>query len=390
MTALLELAAQMWSKALPVIYAVLAFGILIFFHELGHFIMAKLMGVRVLTFALGFGTKLLKFRWRGTEYAVCAFPLGGYVKMMGEEPDDEVSAEERVHSFSAQGVGRRFLIVFSGPAFNLILAVFIVWFFYLGEVPYLTSRVEKVLEGYPAAEAGIQTGDLIVAIDGQEVKRWQDVLDRVMNSDGAVLEVTVEREGKLIRARVTPRARVVTSRYGDEIRLWQIGITSSGETGVERYGPLGALGQAVQWTWEKSVFTVKTLGRLIQGKESIKNIGSPLLIGVEAGKQAEQGAASYFSFIAFISVILAIMNLLPIPVLDGGHLFFFAVEALVRRPVDRRVRGLAQYVGIGILACIMVWAIYRDLDRFYYWKVKQGEAPSAEAPMGPSPGPERP
>jgi regulator of sigma E protease len=372
---------------MTVVYAAIAFGILIFFHELGHFLMAKAMGIRVLTFALGFGSKLLKFRWRGTEYAICAVPLGGYVKMMGEEPDEEVAAEEMTHAFSAQPVAKRFLIVLAGPVFNLLLAVIIVWFLYWGDVPILSTGIQNVIKGSPAAEAGIEPGDRVVAIDGQEVDRWQQVLEKVMNSEGAELEITVNRKGTLKHFSLRPAPRQVVSRYGDKIKLWQIGITSTGEVSIEHFGPGSALVEAGNWTWSKAVFTLQTLGRLIVGKESIKNIGSPLLIGMEAGKQAEMGLSSYFSFIAFISVILAIMNLLPIPVLDGGHLFFFAVEAVIRRPVSSRVRGVAQYVGLALLICIMAWAIYRDLDRLYYWKTKQESKPGVEAPQGREPSP---
>jgi regulator of sigma E protease len=354
------------------LYALVAFGILIFFHELGHFLLAKALGVRVLTFALGFGKKLIKFTWRGTQYAVCAFPLGGYVKMMGEEPDEEVAPEDRHRSFSGQSVGRRFLIVLAGPVFNLVLAVGIVWVLFWGEVPYLTTRIDQVLEGSPAEAAGLRGGDRILAIDGTPVERWQQLVDKVIRSEGKKMVFRVEREGQVLSFILKPSPRTVVSRYGDEIRLWQIGVTSAGEVAVRHYGPGEALVEAAQWTWNKSLFTLRTLIRLVEGKESLKNIGSPLLIGMEAGKQAQMGAANYFSFIAFISVILAVMNLLPIPVLDGGHLAFFALEAITRRPPSRRLRGLAQYVGIVILACIMAWAIYRDLDRIYHWKIKGG------------------
>ncbi len=365
-------------------WAVVAFGILIFFHELGHFLVAKAMRVRVLTFALGFGPKLLKATWRGTQYALCAVPLGGYVKMMGEDPDEEISSEDLVYSFSSQSIWRRFLIVVAGPMFNLFLAILILWVFFIGDVPYLTSRVQDVLEGYPAAEAGLQPGDLIVAVDGDRTHRWQDVIEKVTQSDGKPLRISFERGGRIHEVTLTPKPRTVVSRYGDEIQLWQIGVTSAGEVATERFGPGKAFVQACVWTWDKSWFTLRTLGRLVAGKESLKNIGSPLLIGMEAGKQAQMGAASYFSFIAFISVILAVMNLLPIPILDGGHLLFFAVEGLVRRPMDKRVRGAAQYVGICILACIMAWAIYRDLDRLYYLKTKQGEPSAVESPKEPA------
>jgi regulator of sigma E protease len=372
------------------LYAVLAFGILIFFHELGHFVTAKSMGVRVLTFALGFGTKIFKRTIRGTEYAICAVPLGGYVKMMGEDPEDEVSPKDQSHSFSTQPVGKRFVIVLAGPVFNLVLAIGIVWVLYWGEVPYLTTRVKDVLEGYPAAEAGIKPGDRIVAIDGDSVHRWQEILERVMTSDGRVMEIAFDRQGSVHQVTLHPRPRTVVSRYGDQIQLWQVGITSAGEIERERFGPLSALNQSIKWTWGKCLFTLRTLGRLIQGKESIRNIGSPLLIGMEAGKQAQMGAASYLSFIAFISIILAVMNLLPIPVLDGGHLLFFSIEGLVRRPVSRRVRGAAQYVGIGLLVCVMAWAIYRDLDRLIYWKTKHEEPASINRELEPSEAQEKP
>ncbi len=372
------------------LYAIVAFGILIFFHELGHFIMAKAAGVRVLTFALGFGTKLVKRTWRGTEYAICAVPLGGYVKMLGEDPGEEVSTEDYAHAFTSQSVCRRFLIVVAGPVFNLVLATVIVWFLYWGEVPYLTPRVKDVPGGSPAAQAGVRPGDLIVAIDGEETRRWQDVQERVMASEGSRIELTLRREEGLVRVTVTPRRETIVSRYGDEIPLWRIGVTSAGEIATEEFGLGAAAIQAFQWTFDKCGFTLRTLVRLVEGKESIRNIGSPLLIGMEAGKQAQMGAESYFSFIAFISVILAIMNLLPIPVLDGGHLLFLAIEGLIRRPVNPRIRGAAQYLGIGILVCIMAWALYRDLDRLYYWKTKHTESPSAVAPQEPSEVPEKP
>lgn len=377
----MESAAETFVK---VFYAVVAFGILIFFHELGHFLMAKLIGVKVLTFALGFATKLLKVRVGETEYAICAVPLGGYVKMLGEDYEDEIPPQDLQRAFSSQSVWKRFLIVLSGPAFNLLLAVTVVSFLHLGEVPFLPARIQEVLEGSPAAEAGLKKGDEILEVDGKPIKRFQELREQIIDSEGAPMQLSVMREGSRLRLVVTPRLKMETSPYGDEIRLWQIGIVPVGEIRFERFGPLEALGQGLIWTWEKSWFTVRTLGKLLTGRESIKNIGSPLLIGAEAAKQAEHGLASYFSFIAFVSVILAVMNLLPIPVLDGSHLLFFMVEAVRGKPMSRKFLGAAQYVGIAILVCIMAWALYRDLDRFY-WKAKQAEktAVSGGVPQSP-------
>jgi regulator of sigma E protease len=375
--------------AIKLFYAALAFGILIFIHELGHFLMAKAMGVRVLTFALGFGKKLVTIRRGGTDYALCAVPLGGYVKMLGEDPEEEVSSDDLLHSFSNKGVAKRFIIVLAGPAFNLLLAMAIIWFLYLGEVPYVPTRIHQVQEGSPAAAAGLQSGDLIVAIDGRSVRRFHELRERIMSSDGAAMEFSVNRDGNLVRIRVTPRARVEVGEYGDEIRHWQIGVVPVAELAVERFGPWDAFTQASRWTWEKSAWILTTVGRLFTGRESIKNVGSPLLIGAVAAKQAEKGLADYFSYIALISVILAVMNLLPIPVLDGSHLLFFLIEGVAGKPISKRVLGVAQYVGLGILVCIMAWAIYRDVDRFY-WKAKQGDKPALEAPQTPAPAPEKP
>lgn len=364
---------------LKLFYAILAFGILIFFHELGHFLMAKLMRVKVLTFALGFGKKLLKLRVGETEYAVCAVPLGGYVKMLGEDQQEKIPTQDLPRAFSNQSVARRFIIVLAGPVFNLLLAAAIVSLLHLGEVPYLPARIQQVLEDSPASLAGILPGDEIVAINGRPVKRFQELRERIMDSDGAPMEFSLNRDGSVVRLVVVPRLKVEVGPYGDEMRLWQIGVVPVGEVRFERFGLWQALGEGVSWTLEKSLFTLKTLGRLLTGKESIKNIGSPLLIGAEAAKQAEHGPASYFSFIAFVSVILAVMNLLPIPVLDGSHLLFFLVEAITRRPLSARFLGVAQYVGIGILVCIMAWALYRDLDRFY-WKARRAENQSVSQP----------
>lgn len=362
---------------LRVFYAVLAFGILIFFHELGHFLMAKIMGVKVITFALGFGAKLLKVKRGETEYALCAIPLGGYVKMLGEELDEEVPPHQMSRSFSAKSVPRRFSIVLAGPAFNLFLAALIVSLLHVGEVPYLPPKVQEVVEGSPASQAGIQPGDEVIAINGKPIKRFQELRERIMDSEGSPLRLSVMRGGSMLELMVWPKLKVELSPYGDEMRLWQIGIVPAAEIRFETFGPVQALGEGIRWTWDKCWFTVRTLGKLVTGKESIRNIGSPLLIGAEAAKQAEFGLGSYLSFIAFVSVILAVMNLLPIPILDGSHLVYLVVEAVMRRPLSKKFLGVAQYVGVGILACIMAWAIYRDLDRFY-WKAKKSHPQAVE------------
>lgn len=347
-----------------VIAALLGLGILIVIHELGHFLLAKKTGVGVLTFSLGFGPKLLGRKVGETEYLVSAFPLGGYVKMVGEDPEEEVQTGDIQRSFSHQGLVKRAAIVTAGPVFNLLLAVAIfVWIFMAYGVPVLTTQVAGVEPNSPAARAGIQKGDRIVGIDGREVKKWEELSSRIKESQGSALKLRLQRAGQEIEMTVQPIKREGRNMFGERQESWAIGIAS--EVAIEKSNPALAVGQAFYKTGEYSVLTLLALYKMITGDVSPKNLGGPLLIAQMAGQQAREGVGSFFFFVAILSVNLGVLNLLPIPVLDGGHLLFFALEGVLGRPIKLKHRERAQQVGIFILILVMIYAFYNDIARFF-------------------------
>jgi regulator of sigma E protease len=347
-----------------VVSAVIGLGILIVIHELGHFLLAKKTGVGVITFSIGFGPKLLGRKVGETEYVISAFPLGGYVKMVGEDPGEEVKELDIRKSFSHKSLGKRAAIVGAGPLFNLALAalIFTGTFMFVG-VPVLTTRIGSVEADTPAAKAGLKKGDRIVGIDGMPVEKWEELSDRIKGSGGKVISLKIEREKTQIDIQVQPVIREGKSVFGEKKDIWIIGIAS--EVAMEKSAPWTALGQGFWKTGEYSVLTVVGLFKMITGSVSPKNIGGPLMIAQVAGQQAQEGPASFFFFLALLSVNLGVLNLLPIPVLDGGHLFFFLMEWLIGRPVELKYRERAQQVGVFILILIMIYAFYNDVTRFF-------------------------
>ncbi|HEV8341660.1 MAG TPA: RIP metalloprotease RseP [Candidatus Binatia bacterium] len=354
----------MLTVAYAIVSALIGLGVLIIIHELGHFLVAKKLGVGVLTFSVGFGPKLLKRKIGETEYALSAFPLGGYVKMIGEDPEEEVSQADIERSFSHQGVGKRAAIVAAGPLFNLLLAVVLfgaIFMFY--GVPLLTTRIAGVEPGSPAAKAGIQKGDRVVAVDGDAIREWEELSARIKQSQGKPLQLTVQRADQEITVTVQPTMREGKNIFGETIDTWVIGIAS--EVSMEKSNPLLAIGNGFYKTGEYSVLTLLGLVKMIRGDVSPKNLGGPLLIAQMAGQQAQEGLASFLFFVAILSVNLGVLNLLPIPVLDGGHLLFFLIESLLGRPVEVKHRERAQQIGIFVLILIMVYAFYNDISRLF-------------------------
>jgi len=436
-----------------VLWFVVVVGVLVFVHELGHFLVAKRAGVGVLKFSLGFGPKLVGFRRGETEYLISAVPLGGYVKMVGEDPADRSADPEK--SFQNKSVGWRSLVILAGPGSNVILAclLFTGVFLVLGQ-PVKAPVVGSVEAGSAAARAGLRPSDRVLAVGGAPVARWDEVLDRIEESEGRALPLQVERGGDRLELTVTPqrqrrevqavapkvgrvepgspadRAGVkagdkVVAFDGAPVTLWEdlvrlvhkspgrpghltveragqrvdlevtplavpnpAGTGQIGRIGVEvdlaqeplrvqrdewvlgarqrfdRIPPLRALGLGVEKTWDVGVQTAWILGRLLRGEISPKTIGGPLYIAGEASRQAQQGGLlSVVLLTAILSVNLAILNLLPIPILDGGHLLFSCIEALRGRPVSLRKREIAQQVGLALLIALMVFAFYNDIFR---------------------------
>ncbi|MEK7683682.1 MAG: RIP metalloprotease RseP, partial [Nitrospirota bacterium] len=435
--------------------AIVLLGILIFVHELGHFLFAKKLGVRVLKFSLGFGPKLIGRKYGDTEYLVSAVPLGGYVKMLGEEPGDELKEEDKPFAYNYQPVWKRFLIVFSGPVFNLFFAAAIFFVVFLSGVPVPKPYVGKVMENSPAAAAGLITGDRITAINGKTVSGWDDIDVSVNESRGEKLLFKIEREGKIIELPVTPEKKTGKNIFGENtevmdigimpllypevgeviknavaekagikkgdriveiegasIKTWHdmtsiihgspekplrlkikrdenfleltvtpgkktlkypdgsekqiglIGIGPAGNNVIKKYNPLKAASLGVERTWDIVVLTVVGIVKLIQRIIPADTLGGPIMIFQMAGQQASLGVMNFFLFMAVISINLGVLNLLPIPILDGGHILFLGIEAVRRKPLSEKVMMIAQRIGLAIIITLMVFAFYNDIMRF--------------------------
>src|SRR5688500_2159185 len=344
--------------------AVIGLGLLIVFHEFGHFLVAKLSGVGVLTFSVGFGPKLWKKKVGETEYALSAFPLGGYVKMVGEDPDEQVSPADIERSFAHKSLIKRVAIVAAGPGFNLMLAVLLLMIvFSFHGVPVMSTQVSGVEKGSPAEMAGLQKGDRIVAIEGTPVDEWEELSSRIKNSGGKPLHLQVRRGEEIVNFSAQPQKKAGRTIFGEPKDDWIIGISS--QVTIEKGNPGAAIGRALYQTYEYARITLLAFYKMILGDVSPRNIGGPILIAQMAGEQAQEGLGSFLAFLAVLSINLGVLNLLPVPVLDGGHLLFFFVEAVIRKPVAIKYREMAQQVGICLLALLMVYAFYNDIVRFF-------------------------
>jgi regulator of sigma E protease len=455
-----------------VVAFLIVIGILIFAHELGHFLAARWMNVKVLKFSLGFGPKLIGRKVGDTEYLVSAFPLGGYVKLLGEEAEGGESAnaegaevsspEDRNRSFSIQPVWKRAVIVGAGPLFNFVLAylIFVVmlasdYVMYVPTFASLLPNIESVAVDSPAEQGGMKPGDKVVAINGREVSSRNQMLEIISERPEEPLDIDVERGKRVIRLSIVPERKMVKTFEGEEVEIGRIGVESpppvvgsvvgdspAGKAGfkpgdrivsidgrslstwaqvteviyaspgkalaveVERgrdritlsvtpettkieepgggsieIGQIGiilksrgieiqsanilhAAYKGVEATYAWTELTVVGIGMLITGQLSLDNIGSPIMIAQVSGSAASQGALSLFMFIGMLSINLGIINMIPIPPLDGGHLMFFSIEAVQARPVSERKREIAQQVGIVLLILLMLRAFYNDIDRW--------------------------
>jgi regulator of sigma E protease len=343
-------------------------GVLIFVHEFGHFIVAKAMGVGVEKFSLGFGPKVFGKKVGMTDYRISAIPLGGYVKMVGEAPDSELDDSQIPLSFSHKSLVKRSLIVLAGPVFNLLLSVVVFFtFLLLSGLPIIEPEVGGIQEGMPADQAGVQVGDYIAAVDGTPVTQWDEMAGLIKASQGRALTFKLKRNGNVLSVQIVPRLVPSENLFGETVDKYVIGITPSGAYTIERLNPMEAVTRAVAETGQIAKVTVLVIGKILTGRVSAKKaIGGPIMIAQIAGEQAKAGITSLIGFIAALSVTLGIINLLPIPVLDGGHLLFFAIEAITRRPVNLKMREVAQQVGLFLLVLLMIYVIYNDLSRILF------------------------
>ncbi len=448
-----------WVFAQNVWWFLVVLGILIAFHELGHLLAARLAGVRVLKYSLGFGPKVFGRQIGETEYVVSAVPLGGYVKLFGEEEADALTSEERARSFVHQPLSRKMFIVAAGPGFNFLLAylIFAGWLSTGSPLPVptfreLTPSIEALVSGSPAHRAGMQVGDRVLRVNGKDISTRPELLELVARSEGRLLEIEVRRNGEIKTLVVTPEplpsppgeeardvfytigieepAPVVTavvpgypaakagvqegdrvvSIEGEPVQSWSemtaivkrnpgralqfevlrdgqrvtLTVTPTAETSVVdgqtvREGKIGisgnqsairsssvaeALYDGMRATWKWSELTLVVLGKVVTGEISRKTIGGPIAIAQASGEAAEHGAFGVVWLIAILSVNLGVLNLLPIPILDGGHLLFFVIEAILRKPLGERQREIAQQIGLVVLVSIMVFALWNDIERF--------------------------
>lgn len=346
---------------------ILVLGVLIFVHELGHFLLAKLSGVRVLTFSLGFGPKLISKKWGDTDYCVSAFPLGGYVKMFGEQPDEEIAEEEKAVSFTHKTVWQRFGIVFAGPLFNLLFAVFLFWlmFQFAGLPDYVESGlIGKVSPGSVAEKAGLQDGDLILSIDEQKIRTWTQVSDAVRDSEGKELHILIQRDQETLTIAATPAMDKVKNLFGEEVgERYLLGISRSEQLVYQKISFFEAIKYAFIQTWNLITLTLLGVVKIIQQVVPASELGGPIRIAELAGQQWEAGLMQLLHFTGLLSINLGILNLLPIPVLDGGHLVFLSIEAVRGKPLSDEAVIWAQKIGIALLGSLMIFVFYNDIAR---------------------------
>lgn len=376
---------------MTVIYAIIVLGILIFVHESGHFLLAKLTGVRVEKFSLGFGPKLFGTKIGETEYLISAFPLGGYVKMFGEGgfieggethhlPENgnvetasasdhilgELTEYEKSRSFSHKPVLARIAIVMAGPFFNLLFAWLIFMVICMTGVPTMTTKIGEALKDKPAAKAGMQKGDIITAINNKPIKQWEQIAETIAAGKGQPLTISVKRNAADINFTITPEPRVSKNLFGENTNGYAIGVASAGEIVTERYDPFQAVIKGSEQTWKVIDLTFMSLVKMAQRIVPLDSVGGPIMIAKMAGEQASAGGASFMAFMALLSINLGVLNLLPVPVLDGGHLLFYFMELIFRRPVPQKIREYAQQIGMVLLLGLMVLAFYNDIIRYFF------------------------
>lgn len=430
---------------------VLAIGVLVSFHEFGHYWVAKRCGVKVLTFSIGFGQPLLRWQRGETQWQIAAIPLGGYVKML-DEREEAVDPSKLARTFNRQSVGKRMAIVVAGPVANFLFAICLYWGIFLNGVVVTIPHIGSVAQHSVAAKAGFSAGDTILAVDGERIDSWSDarmaLVDLATSGDGAdvlvkkssgeerslhldfsgldkdaisgdlvgILGLSLRSDrielGEIIKDSAAARAGLQTGDHvlaieGVALRGWgdfvaavqvrpgvpstlsirrngaplELRVTPDSVAGSQgkrvgrigaaspvwqqrvAYGPWRALKQAVAQTWTTSVLSIHMMWRMITGHVSYKQLSGPVAIAGYAGQSAKAGIGPYLEFLCLISISLGVLNLLPVPLLDGGHLMYYSAELLRGRPVSERVMELGQRVGVGLLAALMMVALFNDISR---------------------------
>ncbi len=344
------------------IVSLLVLSFLIFFHELGHFLAARLFGVRVERFSIGFGKVVASKRVGETEYALSAIPLGGYVKMKGQDDSDPTKISYDPDSYSVKPPWQRILILLAGPFFNFMLAFFLYYAIALMGANALEPTIGVVQPGSPAAEAGIRKGDRIVAIDDEPVRVWEDLSEKIRASHGAI-DLIVERNGTLVPMTVVPRTLEAKNIFGETVQRRMVGIGPAGDVTKVAYGPLQGFGYAWKKTVESSKLILLSVEKLIEGVVPAKEMGGVIAIVQVTAEASQHGLVALFALTALISVNLGVLNLLPIPALDGGHIIFTLYEMIFRRPLNEEIVYRLTLGGWALLLSLMAFTIYNDIAR---------------------------
>ncbi len=370
----MDLLNLIWTNGLSFIFIL---SVVVFIHEMGHYVVARYNGVRVDVFSIGFGREIFGWNDRaGTRWKVSLVPLGGYVKMFGDAdatsmPGDDVpkmTPQERAVSFHHKRLGQRTAIVLAGPLANFVLAVviFAVQFATLGQpiVPSeVPAEISMIAAGSAAEEAGFVLGDRVVRIDGKQIERFEDMQKIVRVSANNLLVIVVLRDGVEVILEAIPRPTETTDSLGDQRVIGLLGVTASGVKMLRR-GPLDAVGAAVEETAGLTVRMLQLLGKVIVGEQSFKELGGPVLIAQISGQVAERGMGTVFWFMALLSVNLGLINLFPIPVLDGGHLLYYAFEAIRGKPLGPRAQEYGFRLGLAMVLTLMVVVTWNDIVRW--------------------------
>ncbi|MCC4245580.1 RIP metalloprotease RseP [Stappia indica] len=358
--------------ALPFLFVLT---VVVFFHELGHFLVARWCGVRVQAFSVGFGPELFgRYDRHGTRWKLSAIPLGGYVKFAGDEneasvPDQEalarMSAEERAGAFQTKPVSRRAAIVAAGPIANFILAIviFAMLFGLLGRQE-ISPRVDAVQPDSAAQAAGLMEGDLVLSIDGQPIQTFADMQRIVSVSADLPLSMLVDRGGQQLTVEVTPQRREITDRFGNVQSVGLLGVSRSAseeDVVTRRFGPVEAVVEGSRETWFVVTRTAGYLAGIVTGRESADQLGGPIRVAQISGQVATLGFGALLNLTAVLSISIGLLNLLPIPMLDGGHLLFYAAEALRGKPLSERAQEYGFRIGIAIVLFLMVFATWNDV-----------------------------
>jgi regulator of sigma E protease len=355
----------------------LVIGILVFVHEFGHYSVARMFGIKVEAFAVGFGREILGWTdARGTRWKLGWIPLGGYAKFAGDanaasQPDYGLDAtlppEERANLFHNRPLWQRAAVVAAGPAINFLFAIVLFAAFFMTWGHQITPPVVgQVVAGSPAAAAGLQAGDRIVRIDGQQVERFEDLSRIIAINPGTSIDMVVERDGATLDLVATPRIVSEVDRFGNQYQRGQLGL-GSGQVVVVRHGPLAATRWAVVETWATTRMMWDTLVQVVTGRRALDDLGGPVKIAQFSGQTASLGLPALIGFIALISINLGFINLLPIPMLDGGHLFLYALEGVRRRPLNPKVQEWAFMSGFALLMSLMLLLTWNDLRSVGVW-----------------------